>query len=165
MCQIQLRSDLSLSPFSHPVFTCSLEFCCLEGSHLCGLFLWWIQSLACHVVFHFRISPLSLSSSAIQTNQTFRISEHVNYLFYKPGGGICKLLDLQIFQEYIFPDVKDRQFLIKFHKLAKKENLDVEKYNQLRVAISEAEHDLQRLRDPLQLHLPIKEIEKTVKKN
>ncbi|GFO18531.1 mitochondrial calcium uniporter protein [Plakobranchus ocellatus] len=67
-------------------------------------------------------------------------------------------------QEYIFPDVKDRQFLIKFHKMASKEKLDVEKYNQLKDAIAEAENDLRRLRDPLQLHLPIKEMEKIIKK-
>ncbi|KAK0051830.1 calcium uniporter protein mitochondrial [Biomphalaria pfeifferi] len=67
-------------------------------------------------------------------------------------------------QEYVFPDVKDRQFLIKFYKLANKEKLDVDKYNQLREAITEAEHDLRRLRDPLQLHLPIKEMDKIVKK-
>ncbi|KAH9498400.1 hypothetical protein Btru_008182 [Bulinus truncatus] len=67
-------------------------------------------------------------------------------------------------QEYVFPDVKDRQFLIKFYKLAQKEKLDVEKYNKLREAITEAEHDLRRLRDPLQLHLPIKEMEKLIKK-
>ncbi|RUS68760.1 hypothetical protein EGW08_023478 [Elysia chlorotica] len=67
-------------------------------------------------------------------------------------------------QEYVFPDVKDRQFLIKFHKLASKEKLDVEKYNTLKDAIAEAENDLQRLRDPLQLHLPIKEMEKIAKK-
>ncbi|GFR62144.1 mitochondrial calcium uniporter protein [Elysia marginata] len=67
-------------------------------------------------------------------------------------------------QEYLFPDAKDRQFLIKFHKLASKEKLDVDKYNQLKDAIAEAENDLRRLRDPLQLHLPIKEMEKIIKK-
>lgn len=67
-------------------------------------------------------------------------------------------------QEYVFPDAKDRQFLIKFHKLASKEKLDVEKYNKLKDAIAEAENDLRRLRDPLQLHLPIKEMEKIIKK-
>ncbi|CAL1544557.1 unnamed protein product [Lymnaea stagnalis] len=67
-------------------------------------------------------------------------------------------------QEYVFPDVKDRQFLIKFHKLADKEKLDVEHYNKLREEISQAEHDLRRLRDPLQLHLPIRELEKIVNK-
>ncbi|XP_059170259.1 calcium uniporter protein, mitochondrial-like [Physella acuta] len=68
-------------------------------------------------------------------------------------------------QEYAFPDAKDRQFLLKFYKLASKEKLDVDKYNQLREKITEAEHDLRRLRDPLQLHLPIKEIEKLSKKD
>lgn len=63
-------------------------------------------------------------------------------------------------QEYLFPDAKDRQFLIKFHKLASKEKLDVLKYNDLKEAIAEAEHDLRRLRDPLQIHLPIRELEK-----
>ncbi|XP_005096639.1 calcium uniporter protein, mitochondrial [Aplysia californica] len=67
-------------------------------------------------------------------------------------------------QEYIFPDARDRQFLIKFYKLAKKEDLDVDKYNELREAITEAEHDLRRLRDPLQMHLPIREMEKFAKK-
>lgn len=67
-------------------------------------------------------------------------------------------------QEYVFPNAKDRQFLIKFHKLAQKEKLDVERYNHLKEAIAETEQDLRRLRDPLQLHLPIKEIEKIVKK-
>jgi len=63
-------------------------------------------------------------------------------------------------QEYIFPDARDRQFLLRFHQLAKKEKLDIEKYNKLRSDIVEAEHDLQRLRDPLQMHLPIREMKK-----
>ena len=65
----------------------------------------------------------------------------------------------------MFHDVKDRQFLIKYHKLAEKESLDVDQYNKLREAICDAEHDLRRLRDPLQMHLPIKEVEKFVKKD
>ena len=64
------------------------------------------------------------------------------------------------YQEYIFPDVRDRQFLIRFYKLAHKKRLNVDQYNRLRNAISQAEEDLRRLRDPLQLHLPIKEIQK-----
>ncbi|KAK6187918.1 hypothetical protein SNE40_005838 [Patella caerulea] len=63
-------------------------------------------------------------------------------------------------QEYNFVDVKDRQFLLKFYKAAKKEHLDVDKYNQLKNAIALTELDLQRLRDPLQLHLPIREQKK-----
>jgi hypothetical protein len=34
------------------------------------------------------------------------------------------------------------------------------KYNKLRDEISQVEEDLRRLRDPLQLHLPIKEMQK-----
>lgn len=63
-------------------------------------------------------------------------------------------------QEYVFPDVRDRQFLVRFYKLARKERLNVDQYNRLRDAIDKAEEDLKRLRDPLQLHLPIKEIQK-----
>ncbi|XP_046325893.1 calcium uniporter protein, mitochondrial-like [Haliotis rufescens] len=63
-------------------------------------------------------------------------------------------------QDYSFPDIRDRQFLLKFYKQAKKQNLDVHKYNELRDAVSQVEHDLRRLRDPLQLHLPITELEK-----
>lgn len=59
-----------------------------------------------------------------------------------------------MFQEYLLPDVKDRQFLITFHKKAKKLGLDVEQYNSLRDSISRVEGDLRRLRDPLQIHLP-----------
>ncbi|XP_076459810.1 calcium uniporter protein, mitochondrial-like [Babylonia areolata] len=65
-------------------------------------------------------------------------------------------------QEYIFPDVRDRQYLIKFYKLAQKKQLDVDQYNRLREDISQAEEDLRRLRDPLQLHLPLKEVQKRV---
>ncbi|XP_076348876.1 calcium uniporter protein, mitochondrial-like isoform X3 [Tachypleus tridentatus] len=60
-------------------------------------------------------------------------------------------------QEYNMPDVKDREFLLNFYKKAKKSGLDMEKYNSLRDTIYEKEEDLKRLRDPLQLHLPIKE--------
>ncbi|XP_041124939.1 calcium uniporter protein, mitochondrial-like isoform X3 [Polyodon spathula] len=61
-------------------------------------------------------------------------------------------------QEYIYPDARDRQYLLFFHKGAKKNRFDIEKYNQLKDAIAEAELDLKRLRDPLQLQLPIQQI-------
>ncbi|EEB12488.1 conserved hypothetical protein [Pediculus humanus corporis] len=57
-------------------------------------------------------------------------------------------------QEYILPDVKDRQYLITMHKKAKKVGLDLEKYNKIKEQIYKIEHDLRRLRDPLQIHLP-----------
>ncbi|KAK6482182.1 calcium uniporter protein [Huso huso] len=61
-------------------------------------------------------------------------------------------------QEYIYPDARDRQYLLFFHKGAKKNRFDIEKYNQLKDAIAEAELDLKRLRDPLQLQLPVQQI-------
>ena len=61
-------------------------------------------------------------------------------------------------QDYSFPDVKDREFLIAFHDKAKKQNLDVLRYNALANEISQTELDLKRLRDPLQLHLPTPQI-------
>uniref|UniRef100_T1IW70 Calcium uniporter protein n=1 Tax=Strigamia maritima TaxID=126957 RepID=T1IW70_STRMM len=57
-------------------------------------------------------------------------------------------------QEYILTDVKDREYLISFHKRAKKIGLDVHRYNELKDAIAKVERDLSRLRDPLFLHLP-----------
>ncbi|NXP38830.1 MCU protein, partial [Leiothrix lutea] len=60
--------------------------------------------------------------------------------------------------EYVYPDARDRQYLLFFHKGAKKTRFDLEKYNQLKDAIAQAELDLKRLRDPLQVHLPIQQI-------
>ncbi|KFM80192.1 Calcium uniporter protein, mitochondrial, partial [Stegodyphus mimosarum] len=61
-------------------------------------------------------------------------------------------------QEYVLPDVFDRQTLFGFHKQAQKMGLDVKRYNQLKDSVAQIEEDLRRLKDPLQLHLPIKEI-------
>ncbi|XP_059422769.1 calcium uniporter protein, mitochondrial [Carassius carassius] len=61
-------------------------------------------------------------------------------------------------QEYIYQDARDRQYLLFFHKGAKRTCFDIEKYNKLKDAIAEAELDLKRLRDPLQLHLPVQQI-------
>ena len=63
-----------------------------------------------------------------------------------------------LFQEYSFPIARDREFLIGFHKDAKKNQLDVAKYNELQEAKSRVELDIKRLRDPLQLHLPIQQL-------
>ena len=49
-------------------------------------------------------------------------------------------------------DVRDREFLLFFHKKANKVGLDVAKYNQLRIDVNRIEGDLKRLRDPLRLH-------------
>lgn len=37
--------------------------------------------------------------------------------------------------------------------------MDVEKYNQLKDEIAKVEYDIKRLRDPLQLRVPMREIE------
>lgn len=57
-------------------------------------------------------------------------------------------------QEYVLPDVRDRQHLITLHKRARKMGLDLDQYNSLKDELSRTELDLTRLRDPLQVHLP-----------
>ena len=57
-------------------------------------------------------------------------------------------------EDYLLPDVSDRQFLLGFHRRARKGNWDVARYNVLKEGIARVEHDLQRLRDPLSLRLP-----------
>ncbi|XP_022816071.1 calcium uniporter protein, mitochondrial isoform X3 [Spodoptera litura] len=57
-------------------------------------------------------------------------------------------------QEYVLPDVKDRQHLLTLHKKAKKIGLDINHYNTLKDEIAKVEKDLNRLRDPLHIHLP-----------
>eukprot|EP00063_Salmo_salar_P061046 XP_014035881.1 PREDICTED: calcium uniporter protein, mitochondrial-like [Salmo salar] len=61
-------------------------------------------------------------------------------------------------QEYIYPDARDRQYLLFFHKGVKRQRFDVHKYNQLKDSIAEVELDLKRLRDPLQLQLPVQQL-------
>lgn len=53
---------------------------------------------------------------------------------------VCVLCDLVLFahiQEYIYPDARDRQYLLFFHKGVKRTRFDVEKYNKLKDAIAE----------------------------
>ncbi|XP_050542230.1 calcium uniporter protein, mitochondrial [Daktulosphaira vitifoliae] len=52
-------------------------------------------------------------------------------------------------QEYLMPDVRDRQYLITMHKKAKKSGLDLYLYNQLKDQLSSVQTDLARLKDPL----------------
>lgn len=61
-------------------------------------------------------------------------------------------------QEYVYPDARDRQYLLFFHKGVKRTRFDVEKYNKLKDDIAEVELDLKRLRDPLQLQLPVPQL-------
>lgn len=59
-------------------------------------------------------------------------------------------------QEYILTDVRDRQHLLIMHKKAKKTGVDLTKYNQLKDQIHTVENKLNKLRNPLKLHLPKK---------
>jgi len=61
-------------------------------------------------------------------------------------------------QEYNFADVRDREHLITLHRNLKGSNFDLAFYNQLRDALAQTELDLQRLRDPLQMQLPMQQV-------
>jgi len=65
-------------------------------------------------------------------------------------------------QEFLYPDAKNRQRLLTFHKKAKKHRWDVERYNTLKQGINSIEADLRSIRDPLALHVPGKTVEKKV---
>ena len=42
-------------------------------------------------------------------------------------------------QEYVYPDARDRQYLLFFHKGAKRTRFDIEKYNKLKDEIAEVQ--------------------------
>ena len=50
-------------------------------------------------------------------------------------------------QDYLLPDVRDRQYLLNFHKRARKCEWDVCKYNSLKDGITRVETELSKLRD------------------
>jgi len=58
-------------------------------------------------------------------------------------------------QEYIYPAARDRVYLRFFYKAAKQEKFDINRYNQLIREAEQVEASLRRLKDPLELHLPI----------
>lgn len=57
-------------------------------------------------------------------------------------------------EDYILPDVRDRQHLIYLHKKAKKSGFDVQRYNELRDELNQVETDLDRLKDPPHFNSP-----------
>nr|XP_033812050.1 calcium uniporter regulatory subunit MCUb, mitochondrial isoform X2 [Geotrypetes seraphini]XP_033812058.1 calcium uniporter regulatory subunit MCUb, mitochondrial isoform X2 [Geotrypetes seraphini] len=62
-------------------------------------------------------------------------------------------------QDCVYPESKDRQFLHYFYRKAGKQHFDVDQYNRLKEDLAETESNLRRLRDPLQLRLPIQQID------
>ncbi|XP_054845477.1 calcium uniporter regulatory subunit MCUb, mitochondrial isoform X1 [Eublepharis macularius] len=61
-------------------------------------------------------------------------------------------------QDYVYPEARDRQFLHYFHRKSKRQNFNVDQYNKLKDDLAKVEESLKRLKNPLQLHLPIQEI-------
>ena len=54
-------------------------------------------------------------------------------------------------QDYLLPDVRDRQYLLNFHKRARKSEWDISKYNSLKEGICRAEVELSKLKDHTKL--------------
>ncbi|XP_056420500.1 calcium uniporter regulatory subunit MCUb, mitochondrial [Hyla sarda] len=60
--------------------------------------------------------------------------------------------------DYVYPEISDRQFLHFFYRKAKVRSFDIEKYNRLKYEFAEIEESLRRLRNPIQLKLPIEQL-------
>lgn len=83
------------------------------------------------------------------------IMEPVTYFVGYGTAIACYAYYLLTNQEYILPQVRDREYLFSMHRGANRKNLDMKRYNELKDAIAQMDYDLRRLRDPLQLHLPL----------
>lgn len=51
----------------------------------------------------------------------------------------CSSVSLSNLQEYVYPDARDRQYLLFFHKGVKRTRFDIEKYNKLKEDIAEVQ--------------------------
>ena len=85
------------------------------------------------------------------------------HLLYECSRGLplCSESYVNVFlplQDYNFPEVRNREYLISLHRYFEKNKFDFDEYNKLKDAIAEKEQDLMRLRDPLQLQLPIEQL-------
>ncbi|KAK3932875.1 Calcium uniporter protein, mitochondrial [Frankliniella fusca] len=62
-------------------------------------------------------------------------------------------------QECGYEGYRSRSFLRAFHRLAQRRGLDVARYNELKASSYQLEKMLEKLRDPLQVHLPARPID------
>ncbi|EDO31988.1 predicted protein [Nematostella vectensis] len=92
------------------------------------------------------------------------IMEPVTYFVGYGTAMACYAYFVITRQEYLYPDARDRQHLLAFHKLSKKKSFDVEKYNHLKDCMAKIEEDLKELRSPYKLHLPTRITEKIADK-
>uniref|UniRef100_A0A6M2DZ38 Calcium uniporter protein n=1 Tax=Xenopsylla cheopis TaxID=163159 RepID=A0A6M2DZ38_XENCH len=84
------------------------------------------------------------------------IMEPVTYFVTYGTTMMCYAYYVLTKQEPNMPDVRDRQYLITFHKKAKRLKFDVAKYNKMKEEMYELEKELFKLRDPLMFHSPRK---------
>nr|XP_018916130.1 PREDICTED: calcium uniporter protein, mitochondrial [Bemisia tabaci] len=77
------------------------------------------------------------------------IMEPVTYFVTYGTAMACYAYYVLTKQEYVMPDVRDRQHLLTLHKHARKAGLDINEYNRLKDEVAEVQRHLNRLRDPL----------------
>ncbi|XP_051866453.1 calcium uniporter regulatory subunit MCUb, mitochondrial-like isoform X2 [Pristis pectinata] len=90
------------------------------------------------------------------------IMEPVTYFITYGSSMVFYAYFLLTRQDWVYNEIRDRQKLHYFHRCAKRRRFDVEKYNKIKEEIAEVEEDLRRLQNPLQLHLPIEQLNSKV---